>query len=150
MCFRSNWHNFCYPISMSTRIIFLLLFCMMGVCFVAAQNHQVRRERTPEEEAAKQTERLTRELGIKDSLRIDTLYKMHLKYAKLRHQGLTRAENVKRMYAIYSELTVLLTPEELERFMNHPAEQPRRPHGACVFSSESEAARRQGKQSHNR
>ena len=119
---------------------------MVGVCFVAAQDHQVRRERTPEEEAAKQTERLIRELGIKDSLRIDTLYKMHLKYAQLRRQGLTRAENVKRMYAIYSELTVLLTPEELERFMNHPAEQPRRPHGAHFVSPENEAARKQQRQ----
>ncbi|MEE1254536.1 MAG: hypothetical protein UHJ11_05730 [Paludibacteraceae bacterium] len=135
---------------MNTRIIFILLLCMVGVCFVAAQDHQVRRERTPEEEAAKQTERLIRELGIKDSLRIDTLYKMHLKYAQLRRQGLTRAENVKRMYAIYSELTVLLTPEELERFMNHPTEQPRRPHGACVVSAKGEAARRQEKQSHHR
>lgn len=131
---------------MTTRIICILIICMMGVCFASAQDHNVRRERTPEEEAAKQTERLIRELGIKDSIRIDTLYKMHLKYAKLRRQGLTRAENVKRMYAIYSELTVLLTPEELERFMNHPAEQPRRPHGAHFVSPENEAARKQQRQ----
>lgn len=135
---------------MTTRIICILFICMMGVCFASAQDHNVRRERTPEEEAAKQTERLIRELGIKDSIRIDTLYKMHLKYAKLRRQGLTRAENVKRMYAIYSELSVLLTSEELERFMNHPVEQPRRPHGACVVSAESQAARKQEQQSHNR
>ena len=79
----------------------------------------VRLQRTPEEEALKQTMRLVRELGIQDSVRFDTLYRMHLK---------------QRMQAIYDELKVLLTPEEFERFMNHPAEQPRRPRGAGVLA----------------
>lgn len=90
-------------------------------------------QRTPEEEALTQTMRLTRELGITDSVRIDTIYRMHLKYAKFRQKGLTRAENMDRMNAIYAELKNLLTPEEFERFMNHPAEQPRRPRGAGML-----------------
>ena len=89
-----------------------------------------RPQRTPEEEALKQTMRLVRELSISDSVRIDTIYKMHLKYARSRQQGLTRAENLARLQAIYKELELLLTPEEFEQFMNHPAEQPRRPRGA--------------------
>ena len=88
-----------------------------------------RPQRTPEEEALSQTRRLVRELDIKDSVRIDTIYKMHLRYARYRQKGLTRAENMERMQAIYNELRVLLTPEEFERFMNHPAELPRRPRG---------------------
>ena len=79
----------------------------------------------------KQTMRLVRELGISDSVRIDTLYRMHLKYALVRQKGLTRAQNLERMQAIHNELKNLLTPEEFERFMHHPAEQPRRPHGAA-------------------
>jgi len=94
-----------------------------------------RPQRTPEEEALKQTMRLTRELGIKDSVRIDTIYRMHLKYARFRQKGLSRAENMERMQAIYAELKQLLTPEEFEQFMNHPAEQPRRPHGAKMVSN---------------
>jgi len=90
--------------------------------------------RTPEEEALKQTVRLVRELGIRDSARFDTLYRMHLKYARSRHTGLTRAQNWERMQAIYNELKLLLTPQEFEQFMNHPAEQPRRPHGAQVLT----------------
>ena len=82
-----------------------------------------RPQRTPEEEALKQTTRLVRELGIKDSVRIDTIYRMHLKYALSRQKGLTRAQNMERMQAIYAELKHLLTPEEFEAFMNHPAEQ---------------------------
>ena len=98
-----------------------------------------RPQRTPEEEALKQTMRLVRELGIQDSVRIDTIYKMHLKYAIFRQKGLTRAENMERMQAIYAELKALLTPEEFERFMNHPAEQPRRPRGANVIAPNRQA-----------
>ena len=66
-----------------------------------------------------------------DSVRIDTLYRMHLKYALVRQKGLSRAQNLERMQAIHNELKNLLTPEEFERFMNHPAELPRRPRGAA-------------------
>jgi len=89
-----------------------------------------RPQRTPDEEALKQTTRLVRELGIRDSMRFDTLYKMHLKYVRVRQRGLTRAQNMEHMQAIYSELKQLLTPDEFDRFMSHPVEQPRRPHGA--------------------
>lgn len=98
-----------------------------------------RPQRTPMEEALKQTMRLVRELGIHDSVRIDTLFKMHLKYAVKRQQGLTRAQNMERMQAITQELQNLLTQDEFERFMNHPAEKPRRPHGANRMMPASEA-----------
>ena len=102
--------------------------------------HESRPQRTPEEEALKQTTRLVRELGIKDSVRIDTIYRMHLKYAHFRQKGLTRAQNMERMQAIQHELKHLLTPEEFEAFMNHPAEQPRRPRGANVIAPAKQAA----------
>ena len=91
-----------------------------------------RPHRTPEEEASKQTIRLVRELGIRDSVRFDTIYRMHLKYARSRAQlkGITRAQSIERMQSFYADLKQILTSEEYERFMNHPVEQPRRPHGA--------------------
>lgn len=89
-----------------------------------------RPQRTPEDEALKQTVRLVRELDIKDSVRFDTIYKMHLKYARVRQKGLTRAQEMERMQAIYDELKTLLTEKEFDQFMNHPVEQPRRPRGA--------------------
>jgi len=113
---------------------YLLFTCLLFSFVLLAQEPSDRPQRTPEEEALKQTTRLVRELGIQDSVRIDTLYKMHLKYARFRQKGLTRAENMERMQAIYAELKNLLTPEEFERFMNHPAEQPRRPRGANVVA----------------
>ena len=113
-------------------------FSILSVALVAsclwAQEPGVRPQRTPEEQAMKQTLRLVRELDIHDSVRQDTLYRMHLKYARIRQRGLTRAQEMERMQSIYGELKQLLTPEEFEQFMNHPAEQPRRPRGAQVLT----------------
>ncbi len=113
---------------MKTRIFAIFCVLFLGGA-VWAQEPTDRPQRTPEEEALRQTTRLVRELGIRDSNRIDTIYRMHLKYAVFRQKGLTRAENMERMQAIHNELKLLLTEEEFERFMNHPAEQPRRPRG---------------------
>ena len=115
---------------------YLFLISLLFSIALSAQEpaDDVRPQRTPEEEALKQTMRLFRELGIRDSVRFDTIYKMHLKYARFRQKGLTRAENMERMQAIYDELKLLLTPEEFEQFMNHPAEQPRHPRGANVLT----------------
>lgn len=108
--------------------LFILITAVLLAGTMMAQEPSDRPQRTPEEEALKQTTRIVRELGITDSLRFDTLYRMHLKYAKWRQKGLTRAENMERMQAIYNELKVLLTPQEFEAFMNHPSEVPlRRP-----------------------
>ena len=111
---------------------FVLVALLSG--YVCAQEPADRPQRTPEEEAMKQTMRLVRELGIQDSVRFDTIYRMHLKFAKFRQKGLTRAENMQRMIDIQQELKQLLTPAEYERFMNHPAEQPRHPRGAGVLN----------------
>lgn len=112
------------------RLFSILCATLVAVCLAAQEPVGDRHRRTPEEEAMKQTIRLVRELSISDSIRIDTLYRMHLKYAQIRQKGLTRAQEMDRMNAILEELKHLLTPDEFEQFMNHPAEQPRRPHGA--------------------
>lgn len=117
-----------------TKRFFTLLFGAFLAITMIAQEEGPRPQRTPEEEARKQTIRVARELGIKDSVRIDTIYRMHLKYARWRQQGLTRAENLQRMQAIHDELERLLTPEEFELFMNHPSETPRRPHGTQLIA----------------
>ena len=120
---------------MQKKFFFLLVSALMAGSMMAQEPVlESRPQRTPEEEAKKQTMRLLRELGIQDSVRIDTLYRMHLKYAQIRQKGLTRAQEMERMNAIYAELKRLLTPEEFEQFMNHPAEQPRRPRGAHVLT----------------
>lgn len=116
---------------MMTKRLFIFLFIALSAGLMMAQEPvSDRPQRTPEDEALKQTVRLVRELDIKDSVRFDTIYKMHLKYARVRQKGLTRAQEMERMNAIYAELKRLLTEKEFDQFMNHPVEQPRRPRGA--------------------
>ena len=116
---------------MMTKRLFIFLFITLSAGLMMAQEPvSDRPQRTPEDEAIKQTVRLVRELDIKDSVRFDTLYKMHLKYARVRQKGLTRAQEMERMNAIYAELKRLLTEKEFDQFMNHPVEQPRHPRGA--------------------
>lgn len=116
---------------MMIKRLFIILFIALSAGLMMAQEPvSDRPQRTPEDEALKQTVRLVRELDIKDSVRFDTIYKMHLKYARVRQKGLTRAQEMERMQAIYGELKTLLTEKEFDQFMNHPAEQPRRPRGA--------------------
>ena len=124
---------------MFKKLFFILSVALIPGSLWAQEPAGDHPQRTPEEEALKQTTRLVRELGIHDSVRIDTIYRMHLKYAKYRQKGLSRAENMERMQAIYNELKQLLTKEELERFMNHPAEQPRRPRGANTLMRQRQA-----------
>ena len=116
---------------MMIKRLFIFLFIAFSAGLMMAQEPvSDRPQRTPEDEALKQTVRLVRELDIKDSVRFDTIYKMHLKYARVRQKGLTRAQEMGRMQAIYDELKTLLTEKEFDQFMNHPVEQPRRPRGA--------------------
>ena len=125
---------------MIKKLLSILSFALLAGSLMAQEPvSEPRPQRTPEEEALKQTTRLVRELGIRDSVRIDTIYRMHLKYAKFRQKGLTRAENMERMQAIYAELKNLLTKEELDKFMNHLAEQPRRPRGANTLMQQKQA-----------
>ena len=115
---------------MIKRLFIILSITLSAGLMMAQEPVSDRPQRTPEDEAIKQTVRLVRELDIKDSVRFDTLYKMHLKYARVRQKGLTRAQEMERMQAIYDELKTLLTEKEFDQFMNHPVEQPRRPRGA--------------------
>ena len=125
---------------MIKKLLSILSFALLAGSLMAQEPvSEPRPQRTPEEEALKQTTRLVRELGIRDSVRIDTIYRMHLKYAKFRQKGLSRAENMERMQAIYAELKNLLTKEELDKFTNHPAEQPRRPRGANTLMQQKQA-----------
>lgn len=115
---------------MIKRLFIILSISLSAGLMMAQEPVSDRPQRTPEDEAIKQTVRLVRELDIKDSVRFDTIYKMHLKYARVRQKGLTRAQEMERMQAIYDELKTLLTEKEFDQFMNHPVEQPRRPRGA--------------------
>ncbi len=79
-------------------------------------------KRSPEQVAAKQTERMVRELGISDSIQRQKLYDFHLKYALSRPDTLTRRIRLERMQAMTDELEHLLTKEQFNAFMDKQLE----------------------------
>ena len=123
---------------MQTRMknILLVLLLTVSSVVVIAQNDDFRPSRTPEEEALKQTEMLSRELTLSEQQR-DTVYKIHLKYARLRQVSNTRAEGLERLNAMTKELLSIMTPEQREAFLNKQIEpHPRRVQPRLVKSGQ--------------
>jgi len=105
----------------------LLLVLIASATF--AQETQLTPRRTVEERAMKQTEMLTRDLGIRDSLTRDTIYRIHLRYARSRDTLLTRAQAVECMNNLLAELKGVLSPSQYERLQAIPQRQgARAPH----------------------
>ena len=80
--------------------------------------HNCHPQRTAEDIARKQTEMLVRELSIQDSIIRDTLYHLHLKFARKREISNTRAEAMQYMQEANAELQTILTPEQYQQYMN--------------------------------
>ena len=123
---------------MQTRMknILLVLLLTVSSVVVMAQNDDFRPSRTPEEEALKQTEMLSRELTLNEQQR-DTVYKIHLKYARMRQISNTRAEGLERLNAMTKELLSIMTPEQREAFLNKQIEpHPRRVQPRLVKSGQ--------------
>lgn len=100
--------------------LFLLVFFVQ---FAAAQECPTR---TAEEEAMKQTEMLQRELTLTPEQR-DTIYRIHLKYARLRRESNTRQEMLERMNAMMAELLSVMTKSQQQLFLGKQIDfEPRR------------------------
>lgn len=113
-----------------------IIISLLAVTFAAmAQNESRRPVRTPEEEAMKQTEMLQRELMLTEQQH-DTIYRIHLKYARLRQVSNTRAEMLERMNAMTAEITNMLTPLQKKLFLGKQIDPtPRRPQCPVVRTS---------------
>lgn len=109
------------------KFIFLLIFTVCAVVPIFAQDDEPRPVRQPEEVAMKQTQMLSRELGLTPEQQ-DTIYRIHLRYARLRQVSNTRQEAIERMNNMIKELLLVLTPQQREAFLNHQVDpEPRRP-----------------------
>lgn len=103
----------------------LLFFCVSFVA--AAQAPGQSPVRTAEEEAMKQTEMLQRELQLTPAQH-DTIYQIHLRYAKLRRLSNTRQEALERMNAMTAEILAVLTKSQQQLFLGKQIGcEPRRP-----------------------
>ena len=90
------------------RFLYIVVLLAFVAVSVLAQESRIP-QRTPIDIARKQTEMLIRELDIHDSLMRDTLYKMHLKYARLQFHSTSRDEAGKTLQFLFEELKNILT-----------------------------------------
>lgn len=123
---------------MSYCLRIVLVLCLAAVGELVRAQESVPR-RTAEERAMKQTEMLVRDLDIRDSLLRDTIYRVHLRYAKSREQVSSRSEAVERMNRLLGELKGILSPQQFERLQAIPRQQGARAHRADKDSLDQEA-----------
>lgn len=104
----------------------LVAVCLIGSVLVhmplRGQSLASGPKRTAEEFAGKQTERMVRDLNITDSATCDTLYKMHLKYARVRMSmdSTMWQQSHDSIYRLMSsELRGIVTSEQYNQFIQH-------------------------------
>ena len=103
---------------MSCRKFIITLFVASTLVVFAQPPHM---QRTPEEVAMKQTEMLVRDLGITDSLVRDTLYKVHLHFARDRRPHPTPEEIRLHHDSLSQALQGILTPAQYQLLLNRQA-----------------------------
>ncbi len=114
-------------------LLYIFLFVVIGATSVLAQHHP---QRTAEDIARKQTGMMVRELCIQDTVVMDTLYRLHLKYAHKRAISNTRAEAIQYIQDFNAELRQILTSEQYQQFMgqqiNHAPHRHRTPYNRII------------------
>ncbi len=83
-------------------------------------------ERTPEQEATKQTEAMQRELGLTQEQAVQ-IHEINLKYAKERQETDTRAEAMERMLHKNEDYKRILTKEQYQHLQSKRVERRTRP-----------------------
>lgn len=93
----------------------LLFFIFLHIAFLSSAQPL---SRTIEEEADRRTQGFIRELNIQDALTIDTLYRMNLKYVRLKRNCQTREDHLHQFNQMIEELRGILTEEQFSIFMS--------------------------------
>ncbi len=92
------------------------MFFLPVLAFAQVQEDANRPQRTPEQVAQKQTERLQRDLHLTKEQR-DTIYKIHLKYARMRKPEESRDSVALRMSMMREELLQTMNDGQKEVFL---------------------------------
>ncbi len=112
------------------RFFFLcLIFCIGSAMWTYAQQNE-RVQRTPEQEAAKHTEMMRRDLQLSTE-QIDTIYRLNLKYAKARRLATSREELFTFIEKKRQELQCILTQSQFEQYLRH--QQSRHAKRQCII-----------------
>ena len=107
---------------MKTVFRYILIFIlMMGILHpIKAQNTSTG-NRTPEQEAAKQTEKYQKELKLTDQ-QAKLIYEINLKYARERQQSNNRTEAVNRIRKKNEEIKRILSEKQNDDLQNKRSE----------------------------
>ena len=98
-------------------LLISLIIPACGIIMAQGPRHESH-QRSAEECALKQTRMMVHELNIKDSAQYRALFDMHLKYARLREGGCSRAQMMTYMEQSNKELKKILTKEQYDAYMN--------------------------------
>ena len=99
------------------KIIVLLFVCLALNISVYSQDANTTPERTPEQEAAKQTEKLQQELNL-SAEQARQVHEINLRYARARKVSNTRADALQRIKDKEAELKKILNPAQYTQLLN--------------------------------
>lgn len=101
----------------SIKIIVFELLLIVFASQMHAQDNPVVLQRTPEQEAAKQTEKLQQELNLNQE-QARRIYEINLRYARARQVSNTRVEAMERMKNKNADIEKVLSEEQNERLQS--------------------------------
>ncbi|MFT3752716.1 MAG: hypothetical protein QM800_07510 [Paludibacter sp.] len=128
------------------KTIISVLFLLNLALFVNGQDNSTIPQRTPEQEAAKQTEKLQQELNLTQD-QAKQVYEINLRYARERQISNTRSEAVERMKNKNADIQRVLSVEQNDRLqtkryertsMDAPALRRNQPSVSLGFRAPSE------------
>ena len=100
------------------RIKFIVFILLAAICFpvvIAAQTVSVT-DRTPEQEAIKQTEKLQSELKLTDE-QAKIVYEINLRYARERQLSNSRSQAMERIRNKNEEIQRVLSPQQYDELL---------------------------------
>ena len=100
------------------RIKFIVFILLAAICFpvvIAAQTVSVT-DRTPEQEAVKQTEKLQSELKLTDE-QAKIVYEINLRYARERQLSNSRSQAMERIRNKNEEIQRVLSPQQYDELL---------------------------------
>jgi Spy/CpxP family protein refolding chaperone len=100
-----------------SKIILLAFYIFFGCGFVAGQENTNTPERTPEQEAARQTEKMQQELNLTPE-QVQQVHEINLKYARERQVSNSRTEALQRVKNKEQDLRKVLKPAQYNELQN--------------------------------
>lgn len=102
---------------MKARVFYIILLFLSTLTVLSSQEVVNMPERTPEQEASSQTDRLQKELNL-SAEQLKDVYEINLHYARQRQHSNSRAEATQRIKNKNEDLKQVLTLEQYEKLQN--------------------------------